>query len=158
MRIAKGERKILSPQQAAALQSRQRRYREPRPPRIQVLLRQAYELKERLDTNPGLTRDALAREVGCSPTRLTMILNLLNLAPQIRQRILELPPVVGQGRITERRIRPLARLRDQAAQRMGFELLLRGASTMSPSPCRGNFRGNCSYIKERDNQEMVKST
>ncbi|HBL16792.1 MAG TPA: hypothetical protein DD417_08595 [Elusimicrobia bacterium] len=40
--------------------------------------------------------------------RLTHILNLLDLAPSIRERIMALPPVVGQGPITERSVRLLA--------------------------------------------------
>lgn len=124
----------MSPEEAAAIQRRQRRYRKPKPPRIQVLLRRAYDLKERLDKTPGLTQAALAYELGMSPTRLTMILNLLNLDPRIQQQILAMPPVVGHERITERRIRPLARLQDRTVQRMGFELLLRGASTTSSTP------------------------
>jgi hypothetical protein len=118
---------LASPEQAAVVRSGQRRYRQPKPPRIQALLRQTRDLRVRLDREADLTREALASGLGMTPTRLTYILNLLNLAPDILERIMALPPVAGLGPITERQLRPLARIRDQAVQMAGFEDLLRRA-------------------------------
>jgi hypothetical protein len=60
------------------------------------------------------------------PPALTVALPcLLNLAPEIRERIMALPPAAGWGPITERRIRLLARIQDRAAQIEGFEALMR---------------------------------
>jgi len=120
----KGGKLLLAPEKAAALRSRQRRYREPKPLRIQALLRQACDLQDRLNHHPGLTREALAREVGMDPSRLSRILGLLNLAPAIRERILALPPSVTRGTLTERRLRPVARLKDPVRQLIEFERLL----------------------------------
>jgi len=122
----RGRQRLASPETAALVRSRQRRYRQPKPPRIQALLRQACGLQDRLNREPGLTRDALARETGMGPSRLTHLLNLLNLAPEIRERILALPPSVTLGSVTERRLRPIARLKDSAAQLLEFGRLLAG--------------------------------
>jgi hypothetical protein len=56
VRVAKGEVRLLVPEQAEAIQSRQRRYRQPKPPRIQSVLKQALEWRDRLASTPGLTR------------------------------------------------------------------------------------------------------
>ena len=118
---AKGKKLILFPEEAKAVKSCQRRYRQPRPPRIQAILKQAYELKDRLDKTLGLTRDTLAREAGFSPSYLTRVLNLLNLAPAIQKHILALPPSVRMGPLTERSLRPLARCGDWDFQNREFE-------------------------------------
>jgi len=120
----KGQKLILTPEKAMAVRSRQRRYRQPKPLRIQALLKQACDLQDRLNREPGLTRDALAGEVGMDPSRLTQVLNLLSLAPEIRERILALPPSVSRGTVTERRLRPITRLQDPVRQLLEFERLL----------------------------------
>jgi len=120
----KGQKLILTPEKAMAVRSRQRRYRQSKPLRIQALLRQACDLQDRLNREPGLTRDALAGEVGMDPSRLTQVLNLLSLAPEIRERILALPPSVSRGTVTERRLRPITRIQDSVRQLLEFERLL----------------------------------
>jgi len=98
--------------------------RAPKPPRIQALLESAYRLKAKLDKDPKLTRAALAREEGMDPSRLTQVLNLLNLAPDIQRRILALPASTEEGPITERRLRSIARMQGKSAQRRAFRALL----------------------------------
>jgi len=53
---------MLSPEEAQAI--RTRRSKSPRPPRIQQDLLEARQLKERFEKTPGLTKTALARELG----------------------------------------------------------------------------------------------
>lgn len=60
--MAKGRKEVLSPGEAAGVRARQRRYRQPRPPRVQEVLRRAFRLKARLESSPGLSRGALAKE------------------------------------------------------------------------------------------------
>jgi hypothetical protein len=43
-----------------------------------------------------------------SRARITQIMNLLNLAPQIQEEILFLPPAFGRGPVTERHLRQLS--------------------------------------------------
>ncbi len=87
------------------------------------MLKQAYELGLRLDQTPGLTRTALANELGMNPTYLTRLLNLLNLAPEIQLHILSLSPSQTKGPITESRIKHLARITDPHLQLKEFEAL-----------------------------------
>lgn len=119
----RGRKRLALPEEAAKV-DRRRQPRPPRAPRIQGLLSRASALQDRLDREPGLTRDALARDIGMDPSRLSQLLGLLNLAPEIRQRILALPPSVTTGTVTERRLRPIARLKDRVRQLLEFERLL----------------------------------
>ncbi len=98
--------------------------RPPEPPKIQSILKRAYELKMRLDSSPGLTRDALAKHMGIDPSYLTRILNLLNLHPEIQKHILAMPLEIKRGPLTERRLIPIARTRDRQVQMEAFHRLL----------------------------------
>jgi len=143
--VAKGRRQLLPPLEVQAIRSHQRRYRQPRPPRIQGILRQALELKGRLASTPGLTRDALAHEVGIDPSQLTRLLRLAGLAPEIQEHIRALPPMAGCGLLTERRLRAIARIEKPGEQLRRFRQLLatplRGPSSPpvfvhpQPQPC-----------------------
>ena len=79
--------------------------RGPKPPRVQVLLKTAFQLKERLEMEPRPTQTALAKELGISRVRVTQILNLLRLAPEIQRYILTMPTTVKKGPIVENRLR-----------------------------------------------------
>ncbi|MGI6419468.1 MAG: hypothetical protein ACOX1P_27835 [Thermoguttaceae bacterium] len=60
----------------------------------------------------------LARLGYVTRARVTQIMNLLNLAPDIQEAILLLPPVAdGRDRITERQLRPIAAKADRVKQR-----------------------------------------
>jgi hypothetical protein len=123
---AKGAIRILFPPEAQAVRDRQRRYKPPRPPPIQGLLQRADELKQQLDTTPGLTRFALAKNLRLDPSRITQILNLLNLAPQIKAYIKKLPPTKSHDPIGDGQWMRLARILDHARQIREFEALCQG--------------------------------
>jgi AraC-like DNA-binding protein len=122
---AKGRKQILSPEEGIAARKRQRRYREPKTPFIQTLLKLAYTLKVRLNKSPGLTRDALAKQVRINPSYLTRMLNLLNLAPGIQQHILSMPPETNRGPLTECRMKFIARMTNHKDQLQAFNELLK---------------------------------
>lgn len=122
--VTKGKVKILVPEEAQAIKSGQRRYKLPQPPAVQILLKQAYEIQNRLETTPGLTRDAIAKQLGISPSYLTRILNLVKLAPGIQDYIQSMPPSTKQGPIHENSLKTLARNPDPKAQMSQFERLL----------------------------------
>jgi alkylated DNA nucleotide flippase Atl1 len=67
----------------------------------------------------------VARLAGVTRARATQILNLLHLAPDIQEAVLDLPRVVG-GRdpITERGLRPLVATPDWPAQRALWRALV----------------------------------
>ena len=79
----------------------------------------------------GLVRDgvisdyAAAAELGhVTRARMSQIMNLLNLAPDIQEAILFLPPVEsGRDPITEREIRPVSASMDWKAQRIYWAAL-----------------------------------
>ena len=100
----------------------------PQPPRIQRIFQQAYNLKSRLDSTPGLSQSSLARELGINRVRVTQILNLLRLAPEIQRQILALPPSTTRGPITEYSLRRLVCDPNHENQLREFEQLL-AAST-----------------------------
>ena len=97
---------------------------KPKPPRIQALLKRARENKARLAATPALTKEALAREIGINPGQFARLLQLADLAPEIQQHILALPPTLGHGPITERRLRPIAKLANPQEQTILFRGLL----------------------------------
>jgi hypothetical protein len=118
--------------QLAATRSR-RRLRQcrmpsqaPGPPlaRITRLMALALALGGRI-AREGLDCGELARLGHVSRTRLTQILNLLHLAPDIQERLLFLPAVEkGRDAISEKQLRRLASEYDWDRQRRAFERLL----------------------------------
>ncbi len=98
----------------------------PKPPAIQTLLAKAYDLQKTLATTPGLTRFALAKHMRVDPTRVSQILNLLNLAPRIQAYIRALEPTVHNPVISDRDWNRLSRLRDPFDQIKAFEGLMCG--------------------------------
>ena len=87
-----------------------------RPPRIQVLLKLAYQFQERLKQDTSLSQSALARDLGITPTRVTQIMNLLRLAPDIQAYILRLEPVRNREGLSEKHMRTLCRIKNPKLQ------------------------------------------
>ena len=108
-----------------------------RPPRIQSILKRAYDLKARLDSVSGLSQASLARELGLSRVRATQILNLLRIAPEIQEYILALPPSNTRGLITEYSLRRLVKNQNHSAQIKEFERL--SAAQLFPNILHKNF-------------------
>ena len=82
-----------------------------RVPRISVLMALAIRFDGLLrdGTVPNLTE--LARLAHVTQPRMTQIMNLLHLAPDLQERLLDLPPIVGgRSSITERDLRRVAAL------------------------------------------------
>ena len=115
----RGHKQILFPQEADAII--ESRTPQPKPPYAQTLLKQAHEFKKRLGSSPGMTQTSLARELGISRVRVTQIINLLRLAPEIQKYILVLPPSSTRGPITEYSLRHLAAIRDHRLQILEFK-------------------------------------
>jgi hypothetical protein len=122
---AKGRKRLLSSEAARVAQQRLRCHQSDTPPAIQNLLKRAYLLKTNLASRPGITKSALARAMELDPSRITQILSLLNLAPEIQNYIQALPPTKRHSRIGDREWMRLARIRDQDLQLREFDLLKR---------------------------------
>jgi hypothetical protein len=75
-------------------------------PRVARLLALAHHFEELLATGAVETQAELAELAKLTPARVTQIMNLLGLAPDIQEEIFFLPPVTeGRPAITERHLR-----------------------------------------------------
>jgi hypothetical protein len=88
------------------------------------LLRKAIEWQALLASGEAPNQAAIARREGITRARVTQVMGLLRLAPDIQQQILSLPDMVRRPVITERALRPIASLANQSDQRHHFQKLL----------------------------------
>ncbi len=87
-------------------------------PQISRLLALAMRYDQLLRTQTIPNFNALCQYAGVSKPRMTQILNLLNLAPDIQAELLTLPKIhQSRGNFTERKLRPIAQETDWAEQR-----------------------------------------
>lgn len=89
-----------------------------RTPRVSKLMALAIRFDELLRSGKVADQSELARLAHVTQPRMTQIMNLNHLAPDLQEAILHLPPVAeGRDPITERDLRPIARLRNWREQR-----------------------------------------
>ena len=120
-----GKKIMFSPEEARAI--RESRVKSPQPLRIQQDLLEARQLKDHLEKTPGLTKTALARELGISRFELIRRLNLLRLAPEIQAKITAMPPSLSHRcPISKRTLRNIAVIADAECQKREFEGLMNG--------------------------------
>lgn len=103
--------------------------RRGRIPRVTKLLALAHRFEWLL--NEGVVKDyaELASLGQVTRARITQIMNLLNLAPEIQEEILFLSPVdKGRDRLTERKARLVSLNLDWEKQQLGFKQVLRGSA------------------------------
>ncbi len=107
---------------------------KPEPPTLKpiplaVLLAQAHHLQKELDHGGCGNRAGLARRHGLTRARLTQILNLLLLAPQIQEEILFMESTRKKDAISERRLRDIIQAEDWTQQLRQWELLKSSCGT-----------------------------
>jgi hypothetical protein len=89
-----------------------------RVPRVTRLLALAHRFRALLGTGEVADYADLSRLAGVTRPRITQIMNLLLLAPDIQEAILDLPRVLeGLDPVTERVLRPIASVPNWAEQR-----------------------------------------
>ena len=89
-----------------------------RVPRVARLLALAHRLENLIDDGEVRDYAHLARLGHVTRARLSQVMNLLNLAPDIQEAILFLPPVTqGQDPLYERQLRPIMAVLDWKKQR-----------------------------------------
>lgn len=98
--------------------------REPRTPRVVELLRKAMEWRDLIESGAAPNQADIARREGITRARVTQIMSLLRLAPEIRRHILALPMRVGRPPVTERALRQIALMKPRRLQVVQFEILL----------------------------------
>lgn len=97
----------------------------PRVPRIARLMALAIDLDARLRRREFLSQQSLSTALRISQPRLTQILNLNHLAPDIQEALLHLAPAArGRDLIHERRLRRIASELDWDRQRPMWKRLV----------------------------------
>ncbi len=94
---------------------------------IKERLRLARELQAKLDAGEYESQGACARALGLTASRVSQVLKLLRLAPDLQERILECP---DDFRLSEQQLKPALKQRDPDRQRE----LLAGMLPASPAP------------------------
>jgi hypothetical protein len=97
--------------------------REPRTPRVVELLRQALEWQALLESGEASNQAAIARCEGVTRARVTQVMGMLRLAPEIQEHVLSLPDVVRRPAISERALRPIAQIDSPTDQLKAFQAL-----------------------------------
>lgn len=91
-----------------------------RPARVAQALALAHRLQTAIDRGEYRDRAELARQLGFTRARVTQLLDLLLLAPDVAERVLFLEAVDGVEPLTERALRVLIRCETWAEQRRAW--------------------------------------
>lgn len=103
-------------------------------PRLSRLMALAIRCDELIEEGTVASQSELARSGHISTARMTQIMTLLNLAPDIQEQILFLPRVErGRGAIQEMDVRPIAATLDWRKQRRMWAALVRKCANNDPS-------------------------
>ena len=98
--------------------------REPKTPRVIELLRKAIEWKALLESGKVASQAEIARREGVTRARVTQVMGLLRLVPEIREKILSLPGTLYRSSVTERRLRTIGTITEQRDQVREFHRFL----------------------------------
>lgn len=109
---------------AMKLQVPYRPQKIPRMPRVAELLRKAMEWRCLQDSGEVSTLSEIAFREGLSRARVTQIMSLLRLSPDIRNYILLMPRVTKRPVVTERSLRPIVKIFDTRKQIEAFSSML----------------------------------
>ena len=107
----------------------------PRTPRVIELLRKALEWQALLQSGQVHNQAEIARREGITRARVTQVMSLLRLPPEIQQHILTMPDAVHRPAITERALRPIAQIPQTNDQLRAFRQLLMLPDPIRPSVC-----------------------
>ena len=76
----------------------------------------AIEWQRQLDAGEVDTRAEIARREGITRARVTQVMAMLQLAPEVQRHILAMPESVGRPAISERALRPITQIQDHEQQ------------------------------------------
>ena len=85
---------------------------EPKTPRVVELLRKAIEWKALIESGKIATQAEIARQEGITRARVTQVMGMLRLAPEIQEHILSMPVMVPRPSVSERALRPIEPITD----------------------------------------------
>ena len=97
-----------------------------RPARVAQVLARAHRIEAAIDAGDYADRADAARQLGFTRARITQIMNLLHLAPDIQERVLDLEAIDGAEPMAERALRDVVRHEAWAEQRRAWMHLDRG--------------------------------
>lgn len=119
---ARGQHRVTSADSPARPRQRPR---TPRVPHVAKLMALAIRLDHLLSTGQIKDQAEIARTAGITRARVTQILNLTNLAPDIQQSLLDLPPTANPvPAFREREVRQIAIDPNWAKQRKAWKTLV----------------------------------
>ncbi|HBH96271.1 MAG TPA: hypothetical protein DDX89_00555 [Candidatus Omnitrophica bacterium] len=98
--------------------------RVPRIPRAVEFLCKALEWQALLASGQAKNQADIARQEGISRVRVTQVMWMLRLAPEIQERILAMPKMNRRPVVSERVLRPIAHLEDVMDQKTRFQELI----------------------------------
>ena len=96
----------------------------PKVPRVKELLLQAQEWQKLLASGDVRNQADIAQREGITRARVTQIMHLLNLAPEIQDHILNMPKSSKRPAITDRSLRPITQIDDHKEQLEAFQGLI----------------------------------
>ena len=108
-----------------------------RPARVARMLALAHRLEAGIDAGEYADRADVARHLGVSRARVTQLLDLALLAPEIQEAILEMVAVDGREPLAERELRPIVRCPVWELQRRTWR------SSVGPTPKAPAVRTSC---------------
>jgi len=97
-------------------------------PRVSRLVALAHRFEHLVVSGAVADQADIARLAGLSRARVTQIMNLLYLAPDVQEEVLHLPPTMsGRDAIRERQLRAIARIPEWSKQRQQWRAVIRAA-------------------------------
>jgi len=121
------KRRVAPDQTVNALSAKARNRKPPKAPqtpKVVEILKTAQEWRRQLNAVDVANQAEIARREGITRARVTQILGLLRLAPEIQEHVLSLPDMVRRSAITERALRPIAQMENTRDQTDQFQKLV----------------------------------
>lgn len=98
-----------------------------RPARVAIMLAFAHRARAMLDEGRVASQVEVAQRLGITPARLSQLLDLTWLAPEIQERLLLMEAVDNRQPLLERSLRTVIRFCRWSDQRPAFEAVRKGA-------------------------------
>lgn len=105
-----------------------------RPARLAVMLALAHRLQATIDEGESLDRAEAARRLGLTRARMTQLMDLTLLAPDLQEQVLFLEATDGVEPITERMLRPVVAAPSWGEQRRRWAGIVRKAAGYRSKP------------------------
>lgn len=103
-----------------------------RPARVAIMLALAHKIRAAIDDGKVSDQAEAARRLGCTRARLTQLLDLTKLSPDLQEHVLFLESVNGAEPLTERQLRPVTKELCWTEQRRLFDQVASDATGTRP--------------------------